>query len=220
MHILLFSFGAAGLVKSKEQSAVEAVLTPFHPQIVRTILGAWKEHRDQDPTFLLKTSAAHGRTRAAIQWSLMVDHAKTEFDGTGVKVEEKGGTCNFELGGLMFRLKKLDRKGFSRNFATQTALAFYQQIEIDGIPSVLRLDIGYILNTTATSIEEIRVVRREGSKKKWDYVIPLAAASANGARTVPLTPDAPPASVFKLRKSRVKVRNRGDEKSVPDTETA
>jgi hypothetical protein len=202
---------------SNEQAQIEAVLLPYHPQITRTILGAWKEHREQNPEFLLKTSA-HGRTRAAIQWSLMVDHAKAQFRETPVKVEEKGGTCNFQLGGLLFRLKKLDRKGFSRNYATQMSLDFYAQVEIDGIPAVLRLDIGYILNDTATAIAEIRVVRREGTRKKWDYSIPLSAAT-EGSVPVVLVPNRAQSPV-NVRQSRVRVHREADKTATSDTETA
>lgn len=147
----------------------------------------------------------------------MVNHATEEFRNTPVQVEEKGGTCNFILGGLLFRLKKLDRRGFSRNFATQMSLDFYAQVEIDGIPSVLRLDIGYILNSAATAIEEIRVVRREGNRKKWDYSIPLSAAGVGIESEVEVQRHYA-IEVAALRASRVRVRRPAAKKD-PLTDT-
>jgi hypothetical protein len=181
------------------QEWVHEVLGPFEGRIRAAIGAAWGRWRDRSPEELLTLDA---RARAAIMWCFMRD-AVTEAlsDVPGVHVRLHGGTCDyFVKNRVLFRLKKLNRAGRSRNFPTGSALKQYDQMELEGMEPLLRLNIGYILNATRTGIVDILVSCPFEKKVVWTYQ--LAAAQVASAPAIVLLPDEEQPE----RKRRVRVK--------------
>ena len=184
------------------QALVERQLAPYQSAIAEAICTAFTRWRALPADYLADTT--HGRTRSACIWSLMIAEVKKALSPfPGVRSEEKGNTCNFYIGSaVLFRLKKLSRKGMSRNYPTQTSLDFYAQLELPGMPQAVRVDVGYVPNDVFTKPEKILVACRDGKTLEWVYPIDLPGAATVVGTIAPDSPSAP-------RRSRVRVpRNR------------
>lgn len=69
---------------------------------------------------------------------------------------------------VLFRFKKSNKSGQSKNYPTRTALAFYDQqnenSQADWVGAPVRLDLTYVLNKAKTSIIDIMAVYRIGDQ--------------------------------------------------------
>lgn len=180
------------------QEKAQEILGPYEPTIRRAIERAWERWRDRPPEELL---ALNGRARAAMMWCFMKEEVSNALRETGgVTMREHSGTCDYVVKNqILFRLKKLNRVGRSRNFPTPTSVAYYAQLEIEGFPRAIRLDIGYVLNPTRTSIREILVSCPLEKGIVWTYRLRADQGGQHIAAIVPQGGGRPP------RVSRVRV---------------
>ena len=176
-----------------------SILEPYHRELWEIWHTAWKRWLKLPDRAVLN----HDRVRANIVWAFAIDEATSRFDETEeIRINDAHATKTFEIEDkLLFRFKKMDQKGISRNYPTQRAIFFSNQLELPGIPYGLgRVDIGYVLNDIKTSIVEILVSYRAGA---WKYeILPPATATV-----VPLIPKA---SLSRSPLSRVRPRKRED----------
>lgn len=190
------------------QASVRETLKPYEMKIAKAIRRAWERWRDRSPEDMLVLN--NGRTRSSVVWSYMVAEVARALPGSTVKVEPRNGTQDFVVENkVMFRLKKMNGRGKSRNFATRLSMDHYAQIEIPGMPELVRLDIGYVLNRTASAITEILVSCRYGKAVVWNYS--LLAAEVAAATPSVLGRITPQEQQSKVRRSRVRVPKRVDE---------
>lgn len=193
------------LLGSSHDTAKE-ILGPYEPIIRRAIERAWARWRGRPPEELL---ALNGRARAAMMWCFMKDEVTNALRAVGgVNTREHSGTCDYVVKNqILFRLKKLNRMGRSRNFPTPTSVAYYAQLEIEGMPRAIRLDIGYVLNPTRTAIREILVSCPLDGGVVWTYGLRADEGGQHVAAIVPQEGGGPP------RVSRVRVaRKSSDER--------
>ena len=160
---------------------VKRILKPIEPLVYSAFKMAWG---DWQKTLLAPRFA---RTRPTVLWEFIIRRADEAFSGVaGIERREKYSTVSYIIDdSLMFRFKKGDRNGFSRNFPTQRALDFNDQNIscVDDRQGLIfddaylpRVDIVYILNKLLTDIESIFVVARHKNRKLWDYHINPAPA--------------------------------------------
>lgn len=79
---------------------------------------------------------------------------------------------------VFIRLKKGDRTLRSRNFPTQSALAFNDPAE-DLFGGIVRLELLYVLGAAEASIESVALVQRNKGALLWDINIGLELATAS-----------------------------------------
>jgi hypothetical protein len=171
------------------QADVEACLTRLEPALQRIVLGAWDEWMGSGQAAVVQFP----RTRANLVWDYIVRRARDEFgDIAGVVAIEGGQTLGFLCDDrVLFRFKKGDGNGLSRNYPTPLALAYHDHDEnLLGLPDVMRVEVVYILNHLKTAVTHIQVVCREGGKIIWGYDI-LRRGETGATDPLPLI--APPA---------------------------
>lgn len=76
---------------------------------------------------------------------------------------------------LVFRLKKMDEDGKSRNYPTKQAKSFDAGKELPGLPPPpIRLTAGYLLDKTGTQIVRTQIARPQGRGTAWcAAIVPL-----------------------------------------------
>ena len=157
-------------VPNKEE--VEGVLKPIESDLFKIVHGAWQDWLQSSEM----GRARFPRTRANIVWDRMIDRALEVLPSKpGVRFTYHHQTVSFIVDDkVLFRFKKGDGKGLSRNFPTQLALAYHDHngnIGLFGPLELLRVQVVYILNRLETDIEDVLVVGRDGSKVVWTYGI-------------------------------------------------
>jgi hypothetical protein len=146
------------------QAAAELAVRPFVPDFIHIVQSAWSD-------WLEGTIAAqmqHKRVRANIVWNQLIAHAKRRFDGrSGICVKTLAPWDGVLIGdGIFVRMKKADQKLLSRNYPTQSALAFVDQTQ-DLFGGIARLELVYLLDDSETSIERIVLVQRHKNSVAW-----------------------------------------------------
>lgn len=149
---------------------VEGVLKPIESDLFKIVHGAWQDWLQSSEV----GRARFPRTRANIVWDLMIDRALEVLPSKpGVRFIYHPQTVSFIVDDkVLFRFKKGDEKGLSRNFPTQLALAFHDHntnIGLFGPLELLRVQVVYILDKLKTSIEDVLVVARNRNKVVWTY---------------------------------------------------
>jgi hypothetical protein len=155
------------------------------------------------------------RTRATLIHNYMMNLARPVFaDDADIYQVEKQETIFFVANQrLVFRFKKGDDIGLSRNIETQASLAFNDpQQTLPELPDVGRVDIAYVLNPLETLIDRVLVVARDGDRVVWSYpIFPRPADILPFPTPFPVRPipPAPPGNVVQLPPAA----NRKEEKS-------
>lgn len=86
---------------------------------------------------------------------------------------------------VFVRMKKGTHKLLSRNYPTQAALSFHDQIQ-DLFGGIARLELLYILNDAETDIERITLIQRHKKTVAWS--IDLLALHSEEQNVIPLIP--------------------------------
>lgn len=148
------------------QEEAEKILEPHKNQFRDCVINAWNDYNNYYSDVKHKHSA---RTRANILYDHMVDSARLKFDGMSeISLIDINGSFLISIGNmLIIRFKKLDNEMKSRNYPTQQALAFMDQLTLPGIPVAARLIVGYQLNELQTNIKSILVTCPNGSQIDW-----------------------------------------------------
>lgn len=184
-----------------QQADVEDVLRPHSDALVAIVKSAWSDWLSSSYIVDWRTK----RGRANFVWEQIIGHANRHFlTASDVRILPAPETCNFLVrDSVLFRFKKADDVGLSKNIQTQLALAFHDHEQcLFGLPEVARVEIVYILNRLETDIKDICVVAREGSQIMWRFsLMDMAIISAPlPFPTAPPLVDKPASSLVKPRK--------------------
>ncbi|MEZ5455047.1 MAG: hypothetical protein R3F04_02890 [Lysobacteraceae bacterium] len=170
------------------QEEVQRLLFPLHPMMTRIVKGAWDDWRDMAP----RIGGRFARTSANVVYERMIHRAIPEFDSMpGMFIMNGHQTVQFIFkNSVLFRFKKGDEHGLSRNYPTQRALAYNDQnCDLFGGPGISRVDVVYQLDQWASRITEIAVVARHDCNVLWSYSI--LEADGTSADVISITPKAP-----------------------------
>jgi hypothetical protein len=121
-------------------------------------------------------------------WNQIVAHGRSRLHGRkGIRVDKMGHyQAGFVIEDLYFIRPKFGNSTLcSRNFPTQSALAFNDQ-RCDLFNGVGRLDLIYTLNELATDLLEVSLVQRHQKAIAW--VIPLIGEPDEGQMPIPYIP--------------------------------
>lgn len=156
-------------VTAPRKDEIFSLLAPYHSTIGDCIGRAWKQY----VSLLQNMPITSPRTRANLLWDWIIGFLKTDFAQTSVNFQDINQTTWFYISqDVVFRIKKCDEDGFTRNYPTQNALAYYDQDpNLEDMFPIIRLDIGYIVDDLGTAIKDIRVIFRTGSRVEWKYSI-------------------------------------------------
>lgn len=173
-HVTYFG-GQSMAVPNRE--VVQWSLSRLEAQLQSIVMQAWQDWLESPESARL----VYSRTRASFVWDRMVALAKDRLlTLPGVACYEKDETVSFAVDDtVLFRFKKGDARGMSRNYPTQTALTFHDPQQVfPGFPELVRVDVVYVLNQLETRVERVLVVARNGGRKLWDYALVVTAISA------------------------------------------
>lgn len=188
-----------------QKDEVQRVFRPYEREVTDYLLQAWDRWWKNPDRMTL-----YRRSRACLIHNYTMNAAIPGFkDRKGVHVIEKPQqeTAYFVIDQrLLFRIKKGDASGFTRNYPTQASLAFVDQSEdlslFADLPDVWRVDIAYVMNYLQTKIEQIVVVARDEYRILWSYLIYGTAAEGEGPLSpavLPVAPRTPPPANSGLR---------------------
>lgn len=158
-----------------EQAEAEALFKPHAVALHRAIHEAWRKVNASDIRFT-------PRGRANAMWDEMFHVASNEWAGSNaIRIEAVhcGQSAEYWIrDDVMFRLKKADRYGYTRNYPTTAALRFHEPPEPPGTQLALfgpeiRFEVAYVLNRDGTAIDEVMVVHR--TRDRIDYRFALVS---------------------------------------------
>ncbi len=142
-----------------------AHLLPDFDHVVRS---GFSKYRTYPPEFLIEHSK---RTAANCVYDHILANALVAFDERPEirPIEAPGGLRLWVVEeAVVFRVKKMDEDGKSRNYPTKQAMDFDQMQPIDGVPDApVRVNIGYLLDDTETQIRRVQVARPNGPNVDW-----------------------------------------------------
>ncbi|QHG87947.1 hypothetical protein ACCQ13_14750 [Xanthomonas sp. NCPPB 1638] len=189
-----------------DQSRVEALLSPYLTSLRDIVLGAWTDWMDSGYSGVWRCK----RTRAGFIWEQMTCRAHVEFSfDLHVRIHRQNESFLFVLGDeLLFRFKRSDERGYTRNYPTQAAIEFHdpEQPTLPGLDSLSRVEVSYVLNEAETSVEDILVVARNGNRVAWKYSV-LDRLDSSQVVEMPDAPVAPVAPKPEHRRSLVRVKS-------------
>lgn len=152
-------------------------LEPFHDQLYGIFARAVAKFNEIPPQLLLPLMRWN-RSRACCIWAFAMEELELAFPPeSSVMLTTKHETIEMHVGpNLVARLKKMTPGGFTSNYPTRRVRAYHDpdQAELFALywakPS--RVDIGYILNETATGVEQVMVSHRKSfTIMDWFYTI-------------------------------------------------
>jgi len=155
-----------------------ATLKPFEAilaEIPRQALQAYQKDR-------LSKITNSGRVKSNNIWGYMIYYARKAFgDNSSFQFIDHYGTVSIVIDGidhrLLFRLKKADKRGISRNIQTKLSDAYHDHDQRYIFPEIdpERIEIVYTLDNLGIKIDDVRVVARYGKQIAWSYsIIPKA----------------------------------------------
>jgi len=162
---------SAGII-SKEEAHTR--LEPYFGLIREPIDLAWADWRER------YTATRHILTptaQANVVWSHMWDHVRDVFSTAShtTVIEENGihvVAIDCQSVTFLLRYKKLDIARMSRNVPTNRSRAFRGQMEIEGLPTSIHIEAGYILNSTGTALESVELVCPKPTGINWCIALP------------------------------------------------
>ncbi|PPC80473.1 MAG: hypothetical protein CTY39_11285 [Hyphomicrobium sp.] len=159
----------------------EILVRPFFDDLEHIVKAAWQDWRNGT----LAPQMQHKRVRANFVWNQLIAHAKRRFDGRdGICVETVTNWDGVLVNDKIFvRMKKGTNRLLSRNYPTQAALSFHDQIQ-DLFGGIARLELLYILNDAETDIERITLIQRHRKTVAW--AIDLLALHNEQQNVIPL----------------------------------
>lgn len=182
---------------------VRSVLGPYEPTLCRAIHTAWTKVSGlpERATYDFK------RTVATITHQLVMNELRRLFAASrSVHLMEGNETIRLLIERkLVLRIKKMDKRGYTRASPTQATFALTTPnmplpFASEDLPDVCTADMGYVLNDLETRIDAVLVAARHGDAVLWSYpadddagtaVIPTAVIS-------PAPKPSQPATIIKL----------------------
>lgn len=167
------------------QAVAAELLQPFADDLVKVVHDAWADWL----TNPIAPNMQNKRVRADVVWNQMITHAKGRLDGySGVRVKSMAPWDGVMIADKIFvRLKKADDRLFSRNYPTQSAMAFVDQDQ-DLFEGIARADLVYVLDASETEIERVAVVQRDKNRIAWVVDLMGEAPMAQEVIPFPVTP--------------------------------
>ena len=152
-----------------DQKFVKVKINPIEKDLKIILKEAFQDWREITEKKLLTL----GRTRAVIIHDRALSKASKILPDKGIKIEDKYETAQFNIDDeLLFRFKKGDGIGLSRNYATTRANAYHEHYKKTSLwPPIPRVEIVYTLNYLATEMNRIYVVARDRARIAWKYAI-------------------------------------------------
>lgn len=147
------------------QENIQNLLLPHAPMIVEALHYGWDTfHKTPHHAMYDKT------TRANMVYNLAVEKLKTYPSFYTVK---KNRTTYFSLQGqCVFRIKRTDKNGRSKNIRTGAVSDFHNpQFEFSDLPKAIKFEVGYIPNSTETEIYDIRIIFRNNAEISGSFSI-------------------------------------------------
>jgi hypothetical protein len=171
---------------------------------IRDAIGqAWADVQSKYPD---RAWFRRASTVRALMWEHSVDQVMGVVgDDTGLKSVQHHDTASFIADDcVLFRLKKADRKLFSRNYPTPMANLFHRhESDLFGHEGFQRVEIVHTFNRFYTALNWIGVVARQDGNVIWNFelrdrgiegdIIPFPIAPkapAGGTVVRPILPDA------------------------------
>lgn len=145
--------------------AMEA-LTEYLDGTPAVFRASWARTRKSDPLDLIDQSKT---TRAGLMRDYSIGDLTRHWIGnTNVRFCELNQQSLFVIEErFALRVKKLDRWSISSNYPTDQDQNFRQQGQIDGLQQSINLELGYVLNSAETEIDDVRVVCLNGDRPYW-----------------------------------------------------
>lgn len=188
------------------------IVHPYFDDFRSIVADAWTDWRHG----AIASQMQHKRVRANFVWNQLIAHAKRRFDGNSkIQVETLKNWDGVLVDGKVFvRMKKGTHELLSRNYPTQAALAFHDQIQ-DLFGGIVRLELLYVLDETEVDIERIALIQRH--KKSVAWVIDLLKPADDAQNVIPFTggPVAPTAPTVADRVLKSKKGKKKDDKREP-----
>lgn len=153
------------------RAEAESLLKPHYERFHSCVRPAWDDYISKYPPEVRMIHTP--RTKANILRDHMVERARQAFENVpNVRLLTQRGYFLVHVEGkALLRFKKLGKNRRSRNYPTKQAIAFMDNLPLDGIPESTRLDVGYQLNDPQTTIAAVLI-----SCARWqgtEYVINL-----------------------------------------------
>lgn len=166
------------------EEEVRKVVQPYFPDFQHIYASAWRDWLASP----VASRMQHKRVRANLMWNQLISHAKVKFDGNAaVRVDTLRNWDGVLIDDRIFiRMKKAEESLLSRNYPTQAALAFHDQIQ-DLFGGIARLELLYVLSKDETEIEQIVLVQRHKKQILWK----IDVHGQSGAETQDVIPFAP-----------------------------
>ncbi|MBV9774309.1 MAG: hypothetical protein JO040_10190 [Gemmatimonadetes bacterium] len=166
-----------------------AELALVEGQLEECIREAWGELRTIQATI---HPGMRVRCRRTLLQDLVIKHVEAAFEGVpGFQlIECDGGRVVLIVSNrLLLQFKHIDHEFKTANIPTETALNFNAQLEIEGLPSIPRLTVGYRLDQLETKVEGIYIMFAINNQPQWTYR--LDEDGASGTETLDLLPNEP-----------------------------
>ena len=160
---------------------VRAVLAPHEPAICDLIHSSWQQVRSSPHL----SDLIYKRSVAVLMHQFLMNNIKGTFGGSSVRLMEGHETIRLLIDKtILLRLKKMDRRGYTRAIQTQACLAFTNisprlPFYLSQVPDLAVVDMGYVLNDLETKIEHILVAARFGESVIWSYAAEEGGTEAN-----------------------------------------
>ena len=156
------------------QEEIQEILGRYEAPIGKSILSAWAAWLEIPETLRLSLSAVPRARANAIAAFAYSEFSRLESGNESIRLYEAHDTVCLVIEEKVFvRFKKLARDYLSSNYQTQRAKEFNGQLALDGIPTITRVDVGYILDKLTTRIEELAFVYRIRNTVAWKYPISI-----------------------------------------------
>jgi hypothetical protein len=185
----------------RAEAQARAILGPHLAKLIAAIRHGFEQWDrlaaiDMDPANAGRAplrAPLDARARASFIYRHTVAEARRLLHGIpGVLLADNRNFLTVHFGDeFIVRFKKLDRRGRSRNFPTQTQKLFALQAQMFGLGTATRTTVGYQLDELEKSIHDIRVVCPNGNQTAWNWSALEAVGAAAPAATTPIVPIAP-----------------------------
>ncbi|MCZ8312382.1 MAG: hypothetical protein O9320_16165 [Magnetospirillum sp.] len=169
----------------------QSILSRYERKLCEIINTAWSQVSNLPG----RASYDYKRTIAVLMHQHVMNEVRAEFgESKDVRLLEEHETIRLLINReIVVRLKKMDRRGYTRAQPTQATLALTNELPLpfayEDLPDIHTIDFGYVLNELETKIEYILVAARLGESVVWSY---QPDHDAGEAVVASINPTAPP----------------------------
>ncbi|HEU0077722.1 MAG TPA: hypothetical protein VFQ76_08760, partial [Longimicrobiaceae bacterium] len=173
------------------QEEAHHTLQPFYPKLLECVSGAFRDFRsfqvEKHPDMFVRAR------RTLLQDLVVRDVHRTYSEAPGFRVvDPKTGRYLLAVADrILLQVKHLTQEFRTAFSDTQTNQKFNAQEELDGLPPLPRVTLGYRLDALEAAIEGVYVLYSIDNEPVWWYRIPEEGEGQDGAETLPLFPPAP-----------------------------